>query len=162
MLNYTRRVDWTSRWSEFIQDTHDLGASLTFDWKSMNCLQFVSQGIEAITGHDLYEEEGWTGTISNADSAITEIKRREFSTYSDYIASLFQEIPLAFIWPGDILLIRVEPTEDMSRTAIVTMPMGTALANPPYYYAVAPNGVGRGDMFTKAVRGFAVGHEVTL
>lgn len=164
MLDYTRRSDWTARWSEFIQDTHDLQDGLKMDWEHVNCMQFFGQGCEALTGHNPYEELGWDEIFTDADGAAAAIQSRGYKTLTDVIAEHFKEIPIAFIWPGDLVLLHAVPYPGMSRLATTVMPYGAALANPPHYYAVGVEGAGRGDLYASAVKGFAVGHEpeVTL
>jgi hypothetical protein len=158
MFECDRLPDWTARWAEFIQDCLGLSADLKLDWANINCTQFSAQGIEAITGKNPYEEGGWEGLFDSPMSAALEIKRRGFNNLDEVIASLFPEIPLAFVWPGDVVLIRTTLTEDEAATAI--MPHGVGLANSPFFFAVEENGLGRGDLFLQATRAFAVGHTI--
>lgn len=159
MFTHPRLNDWTGRWSEFIKDTLDLAGDLRLDWAGINCTQFSGQGIEALTGHNPYEEGEWEGKFTTALSAAKEIKKRGFNTLDDVIASLFpNEVPLAYAWPGDVVLIQTVPWTEEDVRAV--MPHGVCLAEPPYFYGVSPEGVGRGDLFKDAVRCFAIGREV--
>lgn len=158
MFAYPRRPDWTGRWSEFIKDTLDLAPDLRLDWEHINCTQFLGQGIEALTGHNPYEEDGWAGKFTTPLSAAKEIKKRGYNTLDDVIADRFKEIPLAFTWPGDIVLVNTVPwANDETR---LIMPHGVTLAEPPFFYGVSEEGVGRGNLYTEAYKCFAVGHEV--
>lgn len=157
MFTHERLPDWTARWAHFIKDGLDLSPDLQLDWENINCTQFSASGIEAITGHNPYEEEEWLGTFTNSIGAALEIRRRGFETLDDVIASLFPEIPLAFVWPGDVVLISSTPWDEAAR---VVMPHGVALADPPYFYAVNEAGMGRGDLYASTVRAFGIGHSV--
>jgi hypothetical protein len=166
MFTYPRIDNWTGKWSEFVKDTLDLQRDLILDWGDINCTQFSADGIEAITDHNPYDEGEWRGKFSSSLSAVKVIKRRGFNTLDDVIASLFPEIPLSFVWPGDVVLVKSVPWSDETDAADGTlfarevMPHGVALADPPYYYAVTEQGVGKGDLYKEAVRGFAVGHTI--
>lgn len=155
-FTYPRYPDWTSRWSYFIKDSLDLQLDLVLDWESINCTQFVSQGIEAITGHNPYEEDGWVDTFTTAEGAGKAIRKRGYNTLDEVTEALFPEIPLSFVWPGDLVLIRSAPCEATRQI----MPHGWALADPPFFYVVGEQGLGRGDLLKEAIRGFAIGHEV--
>lgn len=158
MFDYERRPDWTARWAEFIKDSLDLQPELCLDWEFTSCTSFAAQGIEAITGRNPFEEGEWDGKFTTPLSAAKEIKRRGFLTLDDVIASLFVEIPLAFAWPGDVVLVRALPWSDEEARSV--MPHGVGLVDPPYYYSPAELGLGRGDLYKEAVRAFAIGHGV--
>lgn len=160
MFTYPRLDDWTSRWAGFIKDSLDLRHDLVLDWDVINCTQFGGQGIEAITGHNPYEEGGWQEKFTTSKDAVVAIKAEGFTTLDDLIASLFPEIPLAFTWPGDVVLIKAIPWGEASANERKTMPHGVALADPPFYYAVTEQGLGRGDLRAEGIRAFAIGHEV--
>jgi hypothetical protein len=158
MFECERLPDWTARWAEFIQDCLDLSSDLKLDWGHINCTQFSAPGIEAITGKNPYEEGGWEGLFDSPMSAAKEIRKRGFNNLDEVIASLFPEIPLAFVWPGDVVLIKASPTHESEPSQI--MPHGVGLANNPFFFAVEERGLGRGDLFTSAIRAFAVGHQI--
>lgn len=130
---------------------------MKLDWGHINCTQFSGSGIEAITGHDPYVEGEWEGHFQDEWEAGKEIRRRGFETLDDVIADLFPEIPLAFVMPGDVVLIKSAAWDGESR---IVMPHGVALADPPFFYAVTPEGLGRGDLYSDGVRGFAVGRSI--
>lgn len=158
MFMYPRLPDWTSRWAHFIKDTLDLASDLRLNWMDVHCAQFTGSGIEAITQHNPYEEDGWADKFTTAASAAKEIRKRGFTTLDDVIVSLFPEIPLAYAWPGDVVLVNTVPwTDEETRTV---MPHGVTLADPPFFYGVSPEGVGRGDLYQDAFKCFAIGREV--
>jgi len=160
IFNYPRYPDWTSRWAYFIQDCLHLRTDLKVDWEHINCTQFSGQGIAAITGHDPYEEGGWEGKFSTPEEAADTIKAAGFSSLDELIASLFKEVPLSMAWPGDVVLIKAAPQMDLSVGVVKMMPHGVVLADPPFFYAVTHEGLGRGDLYGDAVRAFAVGREI--
>lgn len=159
MFVYPRYPDWTARWAHFIKDSLDLWEDLKLDWGGVNCTQFSGQGVEALTGHNPYEEGGWADKFGTPQEAADAIVEAGFNTLDDLIAALFPEVPLSMAWPGDVVLIAAAPQGDLSVGVVQKMPHGVALADPPFFYAVTPEGLGRGPLYTQAVRAFAVGRE---
>ena len=157
---HSRRPDWDARWAEFIHDCLQLSSDLAIDWEYVNCFQFTGMGVEVITGHDPYEPFG--EAVSSPISAAKEIKKWGYNCLDDVFPDMFREIPLAFAQPGDVLLVRpqlwtcAQGEEEASRI----MPHAVALADPPFYYAPSERGLGRGNMYSEAIRAFAVGHDL--
>lgn len=159
MFTHERLPDWTIRWAEFVKDCLDISSDLRLDWENTTCTSFCAQGIEVLTGHNPFEEGAWAGTFTNTWEAAKEIRKRHFETLDDLIANLFPEIPLAYAWPGDVVLIKAIDWNAEEESKLV-MPHGVALADPPVYLAVTEEGFGKGDLYGGAVRAFGIGHTV--
>lgn len=155
-FTYPRYPDWPARWAEFIRDCQQLSSDLSIDWEYINCLQFAMMGVEAITGHDPYDQV--RQDVSTPLSAIKAIKAQGFNTLDEVPPALFDEIPLAFAQPGDVLLVNAAPWSD-NEEILTVIPHTVALADPPFYYAPGLEGLGRGHMYKEALRAFAVGHK---
>lgn len=159
MFDYPRLPDWTSRWAHFVKDSLDIQSDISLDWEHVSCTSYAAQGIEAITGHNPFEEEGWAGSFTTALGAAKAILSKGFKTLDDVIASLFPEIPLAYAWPGDVLLVRTLP-EALDAESSLVMPHGIGICDPPLYLSPAIGGLGRQNMFKDGLRAFAIGHKV--
>lgn len=156
-FTHPRLPDWPARWSEFVKDCLDLTADLKLDWEYIHCAQFSGSGIEAITGHDPYEP--FKGKFKTAHGGMKVIKEEGFNTLDDLIAALFEEVPLSLAQSGDIALARTISWEG-DEEARTIMPHGVVLCDPPVYYAVTPEGFGKGNLYEDSIRAFAVGRSI--
>lgn len=156
-FEHLRLPDWTQRWSEFIRDCQQIQSDLKLDWEHVNCTYLTGQGIEAITGHNPYDD--WEGKFTTSQGAAKEIKKRGFETLDDVMLDLFPEVPLSMVWPGDVVLIRTLAWDGDEELRTV-MPHGVALADPPVFWAITLDGMGTGPLYEQAVKALAVGREV--
>lgn len=152
-----RYRDWPIRWVEFIKDCQDVGSDLRLDWEDMNCIQWACQGIEALTGHDYYAE--FAGT-KGALGAVRRIREEGFNTLDHLIGSILKEVPIAMAHQGDLVLVRTEAWDNLVQDGHAVMPHGVALADPPFFWCVTPEGLGKGELYMQGVKAFAVGRVV--
>lgn len=167
-----RRVDWEIRFTHFMHESKQLQSDLILDWEHITCTSWVGQGIEEITGMNPYEP--FDGLHKSIAQACRTIRQSGFSNLDDLIAALFGhgEIPIAYATRGDLVLAPIvegwcsEPQQDgpddlvSASDATLVMPHGVALADPPFYWAVTPQGLGKGPLST-AHRVFAIGRDVS-
>jgi len=160
-----RRPDWTIRWTEFMKDSMDLAVETRLDWDDdgITCTSWAGDGIEALTGANPFDP--YRGSFNGILGACKAIKESGFKSLDDLIASLFQEVPVGMAQTGDLVLVR---SVDWAQTALehneykvtAIMPHAVALVDPPLYWAVTEQGLGKGDLYADAVRAFAIGRTI--
>lgn len=164
-LFLTRKDNWQQIFVEFLQESQNEG--VVCDWEFFNCTSWVCDGIEAITGVDLYAP--YRGRSNSIASAWRMIKEAGFKSLDDIIASQLPEIPVAFAQRGDMVLVPVPAMQlpimtaarsgtDLSAQTFsdVGMPHAVCLADPPIFYNLTEVGITR-EPLTMATRAFRVG-----
>lgn len=155
LFPYPRRRDWTIRWVEFMKDSQDLAAELVLDWEDLNCIMWCCQWIESCTGYDPYEPFVHAKGVKGAVSAI---KDAGYETLDQIIGSHLYEVPLAKAQTGDLVLIRAD--WEAPEAIKTVLPHGIALADPPLYWCITPEGLGKGDLYVNGVKAYAVGRTI--
>lgn len=143
-----RRIDWPVRFTEFMKDSLDLALELKLDWEFVSCTSFVGDGIEAITDENPFDP--YRDQFKDAIGAARVIKQAGFSTLDDLIASAFDEVPVGMAQTGDVVLVKSMQPSDV-------MPHGLGLVDPPLFFAVNEEGLGKGDLYVDGFRAFKVG-----
>lgn len=156
-----RRPDWSIRWTEFIKDSLDIATDLQIDWDSrgITCASWAGDGIEVLTGENPFDP--YIGSFDGIIGACKAIKKAGFNTLDDLVASMFPEVPVSMAQMGDLVLVRTARWDGdhllVDTFSDDVMPHGIALVDPPLYYAVTDQGLGKGDLYKDGVRAFAVG-----
>ena len=154
---YRRLKDWPSRFVHFIKDSQDLSDSLLLDWENMNCLQWACMSVEAITGHNPYEQ--FDPKDGSLKQVVKTIQERGYTSLDAIVEEHFYEVPLAMAQQGDLVLVVAD--WDAGDSIAQVMPHGVAVCDPPSYWCVLPEGLGKGDLYGGAVvRAFAVGRDI--
>ncbi len=158
LVDTPRRKDWMSRWVHFIVDSQALGSDLSLDWETMNCLKWACMGVEAITGYNPYE------AFDPADNSLREvlrtIKDRGYDNLDQIIESHYPEIPISLAQQGDLVLVAADWDGSVDTATLQVMPHGVALADPPFFWCVMPDGLGKGDLYKYGLRAFVVGRRI--
>jgi hypothetical protein len=158
-LNPMRRKDWSSRWVRFITDSRALGADLSLDWESMNCLKWACMGIEEMTAFNPYEH--FAPEDGSLKDVVKTIRNRGYKTMDQIIESRYPEVPIGLAQLGDLVLVESNWEEmDVDTGVRSVMPFGAALADPPHYWCVLPEGLSKGELYVHGHRAFAVGRIV--
>ncbi|MEB3029704.1 hypothetical protein VJI72_07910, partial [Parvimonas micra] len=100
MIEIKRRLDWDLCLSDFLLDSVREGVCL--DWEFFNCASWCCDGIEAMTGVDLYEE--FRGQSKSMASAFSMIHKAGYKSFEEIIASKLPTIPVAYARRGDLVL----------------------------------------------------------
>lgn len=169
-----RKPDWEICFTHFMRDSikaqNEHG--LILDWEHVTCTSWVGQAIEEITGMNPYAP--FDGLHKSIAQACRTIKIAGFSNLDDLISALFghNEIPLGYVTKGDLVLAPtpngwcVAPQQDgpddlvTRQEATLVMPHAVALADPPFYWAIGFNGLGRGKL-ADVSKVFAIGRDVS-
>lgn len=152
-FTYLRLPNWSIRWVEFMQRSLEQAGDLKLDWEDVTCTQWSGDGIEAITGHNPYEP--FRGRHHGILGACKAIKGAGFDTLDDLITSLLDEVPIGMAHQGDLILVRTSGWG--AEMAELIMPHAVGLADPPLYWAVTTDGLGKGDLYADGFKAFAVG-----
>ena len=164
MFDHPRLNDWTIRYTEFLKESIEIARELCIDWDSegVTCFSWVGDGIEAITGHNPHDPH--RGQYSGLVGTCRYLKKLGYSSFNDFIADRFKEIPVGMAQAGDIVLVNnsgwTNEHPDEALVAEEMMPCAVALCDPPFYFGVTEHGLVRGDLYTQGVRAFAVGRSV--
>ncbi len=147
-----RLPGWQNKLEMFLKDARDNSAELTMDWQKRTCGFWVADAIEVMTGVDLAEE--YRGRVDSQFGALRLLQEEGFSSLDDLVASRLPEIQPVMAGRGDLLMV---PSEDEGALA-----NATALAWPPFYFAVGTNGLVKESIFKAdgslvATRAFKVG-----
>lgn len=94
---------WRGRLTQYLVETGS--REFGVDW---DCALFVAGAVEAMTGEDFAADLRGYGSI---ERGLVELRRRGFDDHVAYVASLFEEVPVAFAQPGDIAVVPVETGE---------------------------------------------------
>lgn len=151
-----RRFDWTTRWVEFMQDSKAIASDLKLDWHNLNCLEWCCMWIEECTGQNPYDEV--KEEASSLLGAASAIKNRGFQSLDQLIGSYLPSSPVGMLQQGDMVMVKTPPEWGAEDGALAhLMPHGCALADPPFYWCVTQEGLGRGLLYEEGVSGFLIG-----
>lgn len=165
MTNYIplkRRHDWSTRFTEFIAESLQMGVQL--DWEHFSCASWVADGVLEMTGTDLYEPFRELD-MTNPLGAYKAIKAAGYDNLTQLVEDRLPPRGLAFIRRGDIVLapagsasgLQASPSnEEVVDWDACGMPHAICLAAPPIAWALTPEGLGRFSL-SAALKGFAVG-----
>lgn len=156
LFPYRRRKDWAPRFVEFIRDSQGIGTDLKLNWTDMNCLMWCCMGIEAMTGENPYEN--FNPDAHSIKEVVRVITSRGYDSLDQILEAHWEEVPIAMAQQGDLVL--VEALWDVDSSIKAVMPHGVALADPPFYWCVAPEGLAKGDLYLNGRRAFAVGRNI--
>lgn len=161
---YERLPDWPTRFAHFIADSQDLAQDLVLDWEFVTCTSWTGQMIEAITGHNPYDP--FSGRHKSVASAARVIKEAGFNSLTELMQSLFDEVPVGLLQAGDLYMpsARWDAGCHMSPENIIesstVMPHAVAVADPPFFWCVGPQGLEKGELYTTPGIGLAVGRSI--
>lgn len=158
-FTFPRRKDWATRLTYFMKDSLDLVEDLKLDWSYVTCCSWVCDAIEQMTGHNPYE--AFAGRYDTPLGAAKAIRASGFNTLDELVAYRYKEVPIGLAQWGDLVLVKTLDTFQAEEPdAGLVMPHGLALAEPPFFWCVTEEGLGRGDLYVQGVRAFAVGRPV--
>lgn len=170
-FEHKRLPNWDVNLTHFMVKSQMRASTLKLDWANTTCTSWVGEAIEVITGYNPYES--FKGRHKSIASACRAIKEAGFTTLDDLIASMFVEIPVAFAQRGDLILAAAarsargiseaytEQHGEFEETeGAQVMPNAVGLADPPRYWAIGPEGLVFGDLYTGVARAFAVGRDI--
>jgi len=152
-----RLWDWRERFVEWIVDAWDKSRRLqygdtseelqgpngySFSWdpsKGHNCLTLASTSCLIITGVDLHDRFSPVAYTSEVEAYMA-MRKLGFKNVDQLLESLFPEIELDHTLTGDLLTVGTpnEAGDQIIRAA--------AIADPPFFWAMTPQGLGRGRL----------------
>lgn len=97
-MSVIRYEDWEVRLYERVQEWKDH----EFQYGKTDCCAFAGSVIEALTGHNPWED--WAGSYSDAASASDALSQRGYkSLYAALVATLGKALPVAVARRGDVV-----------------------------------------------------------
>ena len=181
VVELTRLPDWSERLTEFLVEAQRSADSMQLDWTALTCALWASDVIEVMTGVNMLEEIGISGKYEGPVSAARAIKDAGFDNLEDFVMAWFghKEVAPIFAQRGDLLLVPARGDAvsgklpsgttpiltshnqegSLSETAThgeETMQVALAIADPPFFWAVNPEGLAKGNMLD-AKRAFIIG-----
>ena len=93
-----RLPDWDARLRKYLASV----AHRPFDGDTYHCGHFTAGAVEAETGRDLFAE--WSGQQGIANG-LRALKQSGHADHIGLLATLFDEVPVAFARPGDVAVL---------------------------------------------------------
>jgi hypothetical protein len=153
-MTIERLPDWPIRLIEFLAESQR--EAYACDWEFFHCGSWVAAGVEAMTGVDIYEPFR-KYEITDAESAYKAMRKGGFKSQEEYIATLFEEKPLAYAKRGDIILAPADQASELTAHYSDKFPAALAIADPPFFWALGKEGCGRAPLST-ALKCYGVGN----
>lgn len=163
-FTHERLPDWPTRFAFFLSDSQDIAEDLKLDWDNVTCTSWSGDMIEAITGHNPYDP--FMGRHKSIASAARVIKEAGFSSLTELMLSLFDEVPVGKLQAGDLYMpsarwaASCHMSPENTTQCLEVMPHAVAVADPPFFWCVGPTGLEKGELYTTPGIGLAVGRSV--
>lgn len=150
-----RAPNWPLLWVQYVRGSRNEG--VTLDWDLNNCISWCCDWVAKSTGFNPYIPYAPKGP--GVVAALSAIEDSPYETLDQILRSIFQEIPVVMAQQGDIVLVKAEAewADSMPERVLRYIPHGCALAEPPFYWALLPGGLGKGNLYEDGVTAFAVG-----
>lgn len=155
-----RLVNWEARWYKLLSDyiEQQRAGLITFSWDPLlgdNCLTLSSKAVLAVTGVDYHKDMLGDKSYSDAIGAYRRLRELGYNSLDQLFGSLFPSKPIIFAQPGDLVTLRGQftPGANIEIAGLETEVAGSGpsgilkaggIAAPPYFYAMLPEGLGRG------------------
>lgn len=158
-----RVPNWQANFADFVLQKMRLNNQglLTFDWDpstpdALNCLQFASEAVEAITGVNVYEEVASGLAYASPKEAYKVLQGLGVGSVDQLIGSLFDTKHVNYLIQGDLLIVPGhlgEAEEDPEVSSLEGLRGTLAVADPPFFWVVSSEaGLGKGHIYDVAAK----------
>lgn len=136
--------NWQEKLTTYLVESQQEG--IRCDWEFHHCGGWVDGAVFEMTGESFLEP---FKDVDSPASAVQAFKDAGYSSFEDFIRKNFKSKPIIFAKRGDIVLV---PAVEMLGVPM----MALGIADPPFFWALNEQGVGKGDLL-QAAEAFGVG-----